>query len=330
MTSTAFDPSDAPVLSIGRTMPEADALLEGRLEVVDGRTASLDEVLTRDGARIRAVMTRGGEKVPAELIDRLPKLEIIANLGVGYDKVDVAAAARRGVVVTNTPGVLTDEVADFTVGLLLATIREIPQADRYVRAGGWSEKPFRLTASLRDRTIGLVGMGEIGQAIARRLEPFGRPIAYHARRRVDGLPYAHYPSALALAGAVDTLIVIVPGGAATNRMIDADVLAALGPSGLLINVARGSVVDEAALVRALTDRTIAGGGLDVFEREPQPSPELLGLANVVLCPHVGSGTVHTRGRMAALGAENLISWFEGRGPVTPVPETPWPKTTWPR
>ncbi|WP_020181093.1 2-hydroxyacid dehydrogenase [Methylopila sp. M107] len=318
--------SDAvAVLSIGRTMLEADDLLKGRFDVVDGRAAPLDEVVARDGDRIRAVMTRGGEKVPADLIARLPKLEIIANLGVGYDKVDVAAAAKAGVVVTNTPGVLTDEVADFTVGLLLSTIREIPQSDAYVRSGGWSEKPFRLTASLRDRSIGIVGMGQIGEAIARRLEPFGRPIAYHARRKVAALPYEHYPTALGLAEAVDTLILIVPGGPATDKMIDASVLSALGSNGVLINVARGSVVDEAALVRALAAREIAGAGLDVFEREPHPSPELLGLDNVVLCSHVGSGTHHTRGRMAALGAENITSWFDGRGPVTPVPETPWPR-----
>ncbi len=320
------DAAAAPaVLSIGRTMLEADALLAGRFEVVDGRAAPLADVLARRGADIRAVMTRGGEKVPADLIDRLPNLEIIANLGVGYDKVDCAAAERRGVIVTNTPGVLTDEVADFTIGLLLATIRQIPQSDRYVRSGEWSEKPFRLSASLRDRTIGIVGMGQIGLAIARRLEPFGRPIAYHTRRQIEGLDYAYYPSARALAAAVDTLILILPGGPATEKLIDAQTLTALGPNGVLINVARGTVVDEAALVEALASGAIAAAGLDVFEREPHPSPKLLELDNVVLCPHVGSGTVHTRGRMAALGVENLVSWFDGRGPVTPVPETPWPR-----
>lgn len=317
--------SRVAILSIGRTMPTADDLLAERFEVLSARLNPLVEILAADAPRIRGIMTRGGEAVPGALIDRLPALEIIANLGVGYDAVDTAAAARRGVMVTNTPEVLNDEVADFTVGLLLATVREIPQSDAYVRAGKWTDGPFRLSASLRDRTIGIVGMGQIGRAIAHRLEAFGRPIAYHARRKVEGLAYAYHPSVVELAAAVDVLIAIVPGGPATKGMIDAAVLSALGPNGLLINVARGSVVDEAALVKALAAGEIAGAGLDVFEREPRPSPELLAFDNVVLCPHIGSGTHHTRGRMAALGAENLTSWFAGNGPVTPVPETPWPQ-----
>lgn len=313
-----------PTLSIGRTMPEADALLGAPFEVLSARARPLDEIVAERGEAIRAVLTRGGEKVPGELIERLPRLEIVANIGVGYDAVDVATAARRGVMVTNTPGVLNDEVADFAVGLLLATIRELPQADAYVRAGKWVEKPYRLTASLQDRSIGILGMGQIGLAIARRLEPFGRPIAYHTRREVLGAPYAYYETLLGLAEAVDTLIAIIPGGASTMGLIDAQVLSALGPRGILINVARGSVVDEAALVAALKSGTIAAAGLDVFEQEPLPTPELLTLDNAVLVPHVGSGSVHTRGRMASLAIENLTSWFGGRGPVTPVPETPWP------
>lgn len=314
-----------PILSVGRTVIEADALLQGRFTLVDGRTAPLPDVLARSGAEVRGVLARSSATVTAELIDALPNLEIIAQIGVGYNTVDTAAAARRGVVVTNTPGVLTDEVADFSVALLLATIREIPQGDRYVRSGAWADKPFRLTASLRDRSIGVVGMGEIGSAIARRLEPFGRPIAYHARREVKGCPYAYHPTVVGLAEAVDTLIVIVPGGAATEKLIDASVLEALGPRGVLVNVARGSVVDEAALVAALTSGAIAAAGLDVFEREPHPSPELMALENVVLTPHVGSATHDTRGQMGALAVENLASWFAGKGPLTPVPETPWPK-----
>jgi lactate dehydrogenase-like 2-hydroxyacid dehydrogenase len=315
------------ILSIGRTMAGADDLLAGRFEVLSARETALDDILSGHAPRIRGVLTRGGEAVPGALIERLPKLEIIANIGVGYDAVDVETAARRGVVVTNTPGVLTDEVADFSVGLLLATVRELPQSDAYVRSGRWAEAPFRLSASLRDRSIGIVGMGDIGKAIARRLEPFGRPIAYHARRKVAGVSYPYHASVVELARAVDTLIVIVPGGAATRGLIGAEVLAALGPRCILINVARGSVVDEAALVSALASGAIAGAGLDVFEREPRPSPELLAFDTVVLCPHVGSGTHHTRQKMAALGVENLTAWFGGLGPLTPVAETPWPKRT---
>ncbi|RXF74222.1 2-hydroxyacid dehydrogenase [Hansschlegelia zhihuaiae] len=306
-------------------MPTADDLLKDRFEVLSARLEPLEDILAANAPRIRGIMTRGGEAVPGALIERLPALEIIANLGVGYDAVDAPTAARRGIMVTNTPEVLNDEVADFTIGLLLATIREIPQSDAYVRAGNWPDGPFRLSASLRDRTIGIVGMGQIGQAIARRLEAFGRPIAYHSRRKVEGLAYAYHPTVVELAASVDVLIAIVPGGPATKGMIDAAVLSALGPNGVLINVARGSVVDEAALVKALAAGEIAAAGLDVFEREPRPSPELLAFDNVVLCPHIGSGTHHTRGRMAALGVENLTSWFAGKGPVTPVAETPWPR-----
>lgn len=318
-------PNPVAILSIGRTMPEADGLFPAGFEVLSARTTPLDEIVAAHGGDIRGVLTRGGEAVPGALIERLPNLEIIANIGVGYDAVDVAAAAPRGVLVTNTPDVLTDEVADFSVGLLLATIRELPQADRYVRSGDWAKAPFRLSASLRDRSIGIVGMGAIGQAIARRLEPFGRPIAYYARRPVEGVPYPRHDSVLALAEAVDTLILIVPGGAATRKLVDADVLKALGPIGILINVARGTVVDEAALVFALSNGVIAAAGLDVFEKEPLPSPELVAMDNVVLAPHVGSGTRHTRGLMARLGVDNLVSWFGGRGPLTPVAETPWPR-----
>lgn len=312
-----------PVLSIGRTMPEADGLFSDRFEILSARTTDLEELVAARGGDIRAVLTRGGEKVPGDLIARLPRLEIIANLGVGYDAVDVKVAAERGVMVTNTPGVLNDEVADFAIGLLLATIRELPQADAYVRAGKWAEKPFRLSGSLRDRTIGILGMGGIGIAIAKRLEPFGRPIAYHTRRPAADVAYEYHDTLLGLAGAVDTLIAIVPGGASTKGLIGAEVLKALGPRGVLINVARGSVVDEAALVEALKSGVIAAAGLDVFEREPHPSPELLELENAVLVPHIGSGTHHTRGRMASLGVDNIVFWFDGRGPITPVVETPW-------
>lgn len=294
-----------------------------RLDAPDAET-----VLAEIAPRIRAVATGvgstggGARRVTDALMARLPALEIVANFGVGYDAVDAEAAGRRGVVVTNTPGVLDDEVADLTIGLLLATIRQIPQAERHLRAGKWPSGGFPLTATLRDRTIGIVGMGRIGRAIARRLEGFGRPIAYHSRRPVENVPYAHYPDLLALARDVDALIVIVPGGPETHNMINAEVLAALGPKGVLINVARGSVVDEPTLIRALQEGTIAAAGLDVFADEPHVPEALIALDNAVLLPHVASATHVTRDAMGQLVVDNLLAWRDGRPVLTPVPETP--------
>jgi lactate dehydrogenase-like 2-hydroxyacid dehydrogenase len=237
--------------------------------------------------------------------------------------VDVAEAARRGVTVTNTPDVLTDEVADLAVGLLIATVRRLPQVDRYLRAGKWLEKPYPLTGTLRGRRVGIVGLGRIGKAIARRLEAFDLPIAYHGRSRQEDVAYAYHPTLVGLAEAVDVLVLVTPGGPETKGMVDAGVLRALGPDGVLINVARGSVVDERALIEALRDGVIASAGLDVFEDEPRVPAELVAMDHVVLLPHVGSASVHTRNAMGQLVVDNLASWFAGRGPVTPVPETPW-------
>jgi lactate dehydrogenase-like 2-hydroxyacid dehydrogenase len=258
------------------------------------------------------------------LLARLPKLRIIASFGVGYDHIDANAAAQRGIVVTNTPDVLTEEVADTAIGLLLCTVRELPQAERYLRAGKWLESNYPLTrATLRNRTVGLVGMGRIGMAIARRLDAFGVPVAYHARNPHPDLTYRHYPKLIDMARDVDTLIVIVPGGAATRNMIDAQVLEALGPDGILINVARGSVVDEGALIVALKKRKIMAAGLDVFGNEPQVPESLLTMENVVLFPHLGSASVFTREKMDQLLVDNILAWANGRPPLTPVPETPW-------
>jgi lactate dehydrogenase-like 2-hydroxyacid dehydrogenase len=258
------------------------------------------------------------------LFARLPKLQIVASFGVGYDHIDAVAAGKRGIVVTHTPDVLNEEVADTAIGLLLCTVREFPQADRYVRAGKWRERNYPLSkATLRDRTIGIVGMGRIGIAIARRLEAFGVPIAYHARRPRPELGYRHYPQLIDMARAVDTLIVIVPGGAATRNMIDARVLEALGPDGILINVARGSVVDEPALIEALKARKIYAAGLDVFVDEPNVPEELLTMDNVVLLPHLGSASVFTREKMDQLLVDNIRAWAADKPPLTPVAETPW-------
>jgi lactate dehydrogenase-like 2-hydroxyacid dehydrogenase len=264
------------------------------------------------------------EPVDDRLLARLPKLEIISSFGVGYDHIDADAAAKRGIVVTHTPDVLTEEVADTAIGLLLCTVREFPQAERYLRAGKWRERNYPLSAAtLRNRTIGLVGMGRIGAAIAGRLEAFGVPIAYHTRTPRPELAYRHYPRLIEMARAVDTLIVIVPGGAETRNMIDVSVLEALGSNGILINVARGSVVDEAALVAALKAKTIMAAGLDVFVNEPEVPPDLITMANVVLLPHLGSASVFTREKMDQLLVDNILAWAADKPPLTPVPETPW-------
>lgn len=273
------------------------------------------------GVRGMAASTLAGP-VGADLFDRLPALEIVANFGVGYDNIDVAAAAARRIVVTNTPGVLDEEVADLTLGLLLGTLRRLPQADAFVRAGRWETGGFPLSPSLRGRKVGIIGLGGIGKAIARRLEGFAVDIAYHGRTRQPGVAYPWYPTPVALAQACDVLIAIVPGGPATRHLVNAEVLAALGPQGVLINVARGSVVDEAALIEALQQGAILAAGLDVFEHEPHVPDALRAMDNVVLLPHLGSASDVTRRAMGALMVENLVSWFATGRPVTPVSETP--------
>jgi lactate dehydrogenase-like 2-hydroxyacid dehydrogenase len=255
---------------------------------------------------------------------RFPKLQIISSFGVGYDHIDAKAAAAHGVIVTNTPEVLTEEVADTALALLLCTVREFPQAERYLRAGKWLQKAYPLTkGTLRNRTVGIVGMGAIGQAIARRLEAFGVPVVYHARQQRPQLRYRYYPKLLDMARDVDTLLVIVPGGAATANMINAEVLNALGPNGILINMARGSVVDEPALIKALAEKRIMAAGLDVFAKEPEVPQELIAMDNVVLFPHLGSASVHTRDRMDQLVVDNIAAWAAGKPPLTPVAETPF-------
>jgi lactate dehydrogenase-like 2-hydroxyacid dehydrogenase len=264
------------------------------------------------------------QTVDDALLASLPKLRIISSFGVGYDHIDVKAAAQRGIIVTHTPDVLTEEVADTTIGLLLNTLRELPQAERFLRAGRWPTGNYPLSrATLRDRTVGIVGLGRIGMAIAHRLEAFGVPIVYHTRQKRPELGYRHYPRLLDMARDVDTLIVIVPGGAGTKNMINADVLSALGPNGVVINVARGSVIDEPALIAALRERKILAAGLDVFAAEPHVPEELLALDNAVLLPHVGSASEFTRAKMDQLLVDNIQAWAAGEPPLTPVPETPF-------
>jgi lactate dehydrogenase-like 2-hydroxyacid dehydrogenase len=311
------------ILVVGK-LPEVAARFAGSCVVLAPDRHGFADTVAQQGAGIRAIATRGSVRIDGALMDALPALEIIAGYGVGYDSIDALAAAARGIVVTNTPDVLNDEVADLSVGLLLATVRRLPQADHYVRSGQWLKGAFPLSPSLRGRRVGLVGMGRIGKAIAQRLAAFDVPLAYHSRHAQPGLPWAFYPDLEVLARESDVLIVIVPGGAETYHLIDSRILDALGPDGILINVARGSVVDEPALVLALQERRILAAGLDVFADEPRVPEALLTLDNVVLLPHVGSGTHHTRSRMSGLMLDNLASWLAGEGPLTPVAETPWP------
>lgn len=263
----------------------------------------------------------GHQPVDAAFMGRFPNLKIVSSFGVGYDHVDAAWAGQHGIIVTNTPDVLNEEVADTALGLLLCTVRRLPQADRYLREGKWMDGAFPLSDSLRDKTMGILGLGRIGKAIARRAEACGVKIVYHGRSRQADVAYPYYASLIEMAKAVDILMVITPGGPGTNKLVNADVLAALGPRGVLINVARGSVVDEAALVAALREGTIAAAGLDVFEVEPCVPAGLIGMDNVVLLPHVGSASVATRRAMGQLVVDNLLSFFAGKGALTPVPET---------
>lgn len=271
--------------------------------------------------QVRAVAASGDSKVSAELIAQLPALEIISVMGVGYDGVDVAAAKARGVVVTHTPNVLNDDVADLAIGLMISAARQLPAADRHVRSGDWAAKgPMPLARKVSGARLGIVGMGRIGQAIAQRAAAFGMQIAYTARSAKADIPYRYLPSATALAAESDFLVLITPGGAGTRKLVSAEVLAALGPNGILVNVARGSVVDEAALIEALEKGIIAGAALDVFEDEPHVPERLRALPHVVLAPHIGSATTSTRQAMADLAFANLREHFAGRPLPTPVPE----------
>jgi lactate dehydrogenase-like 2-hydroxyacid dehydrogenase len=292
------------------------------------RLDRIDPALVTDEmkATVRGVAASpaiGGGMIGPEFMAALRKAEIVANFGVGYDGVDARWAGEHGIMVTNTPDVLTEEVADTTVGLLLDTVRELSKAQAWLRDGRWKrEGNYRLTPlTLRGRKIGIFGMGRIGMAIARRLEAFGLPIAYHNRRPVEGLGYAYHATLKGLASAVDTLISVAPGTPATAKAVNAEILAALGPDGVFVNIGRGSTVDEAALATALANGAIAAAGLDVFADEPNVPRALLDAPNTVLLPHVGSASEHTRRAMADLVVDNLIAWFtEGRA-LTPVPET---------
>jgi lactate dehydrogenase-like 2-hydroxyacid dehydrogenase len=269
--------------------------------------------------RITAVASSNSGGIDAATIAKLPKLKVIAHFGVGYDTVDTDAAKARGIAVTNTPDVLTEEVADLAVGLALATIRKIPQGDRYVREGKWLKGAMPLTESLQGRTAGIIGAGRIGRAIAKRLEAFGCKIAYQGpNKKADLASWAYYKDPVELARNCGLIVAACPGGAATKGLVSRAVIEALGPKGFLVNISRGSVVDEPALLEALQGNKIAGAGLDVFVDEPRVPEAFFALDNVVVQPHVASATHPTRKAMGQLVIDNLAAHFAGKALVTPI------------
>lgn len=304
------------LLQIGSYAPAHQAQLDAGFTAHSLAALDADPGLAQ---RIRGIVTRSNMKVPAAVLERLPALEIISTFGVGYDGLPLAAAAARGIHVTNTPDVLNTAVAELCVGMLLGLLRQLPAADRFVRDGKWMGGTLPLGTSLSGKRVGIAGLGRIGKDIARRLETFGVSLAYHGRSD-QHIAYRYEPDLVQLAQDCDVLIIAAPGGPETRKLVDAAVIAALGPQGVLVNIARGSLVDEAALIDALEAKTLGGAALDVFEQEPHANARLAVLDNVLLTPHLGSATVETRQAMMDLVLENLRCHFAGEALPTPVTE----------
>lgn len=303
-----------PVIQIGSFEEELQRLIDAEFESYAPETVIAD---TRLRAKVRGIVTRNLPIAPI-ILDCLPALKIIATSSVGYDALPLDYARERGIIVTNTPGVLDAAVCELAIGLLLSLLRKIPSMDSYMRAGDWPRQgPYPLSAGLAGKTVGIVGMGRIGRGIAKRLVPFDAEIAYTGRRP-QATDYRYIPDLRELAAAVDILMVCCPGGQETYRLIDAEVMRALGPEGYLVNVSRGSVVDEQALVEALENGRIRGAALDVFEREPLAASPLFALPNTVLTPHVGSATSETRQAMIRLTLDNLHAVLGGNAALTPI------------
>jgi len=303
-----------PLLKIGAFPCAVEARLRNTFDLVD--LHELDDTADQR-ARIQGIVTRSNYRIPVELLERLPNLRIICTNGVGHDGIPLSYARNRGIVVTNTPDVLNKAVAELAVGLVLALLRNISQADQFVRTGAWQAGTFPLGLNLAGKKVGMVGLGRIGKEIVARLLPFEATIAYFGRQRQD-VEWPYFNDLVALAAHVDILIVCCPGGQATYQIIDAQVLDSLGPTGILVNIARGSVVNQVDLVNALVNKTILGAALDVFEEEPLADSPLSRLNNVVLTPHMGSATHETRMAMAELAIKNLKDFFETGQAATPV------------
>jgi lactate dehydrogenase-like 2-hydroxyacid dehydrogenase len=307
------------VLQLGPLLPLVEEGLAARYNHLQLATAPDPAAfLAANAASIDALVSTSKAGVNAALLDALPNVKLVAHFGVGYDNVDAEHARRRGVTVTNTPDVLTDCVADLAIALLVDVARGVTAGDRYVRAGRWPSGPMPLATKVSGKRLGIVGLGRIGRAIAGRAEGFDMDIRYHNRRQVPDAPWRHEPALAELARWCDFLVVATSGGEASRGLISASVIEALGPEGFLVNIARGSVVDEPALVSALVDKRIAGAALDVFADEPRVPQALLALDNVVLTPHIASATTDTRAAMGQLVLDNLARFFETGRALTPV------------
>ncbi len=314
-------PSSIRVLQLGNMpQPELGAELAARYDVtVLSAQADPAAFLAQHGSEFEYVVTSAGIGMSADVVAALPRLKFVSSFGVGFDSLDRDALLARGARVSNTPGVLDDCVADMAFGLLIDVARGIAASDRFVRAGRWSKERFRITTRVSGKRLGILGMGRIGTQVAQRAQGFNMEVRYHNRHVVQGSPYAYMATLGELAQWCDFLVITAAGGSATQHLVDASILQALGPDGFLINVARGSVVDEAALANALANNTIAGAGIDVFEDEPHPLPALLAQDNAVLTAHIASGTHETRRAMADLVLANLRSFIDTGKPVTEVP-----------
>jgi lactate dehydrogenase-like 2-hydroxyacid dehydrogenase len=304
------------ILQTHKLLARCEQALAERFTVHKLHEAADKEALIRELApRLRAI---AGGNVSAELMDKLPRLEMIANFGVGYDSIDTKAARERGIHVTNTPNVLNDAMAEITIGLMVALARQLPQADRFVREGKWPKGSYPLQVELNGKTVGILGLGRIGKEIALRAQAMKMRVVYHGRHRQPDEPYVYYDKLVDMARDVDWLVLIAPGGKATDKIVNREVLEALGPEGFLVNMGRGTLVDEPVLVEMLQQGRIAGAALDVFEKEPSVPEALFGLDNVVLSPHQGSATHQTRNKMGDLVVANLVAHFAGEPLISAV------------
>ena len=310
------------LLQIGGVTPRMSEQMSKHFNVHElNAVPNVNAFLKEKGGLIQAVITNGHDGVKPEIMSALPNLKMISGYGVGYDAIDVNAAAERGIVVSNTPGVLSADVANTAIMLMLAVSRRLIRDDHWVRSGKWKASGAApLTRSIEGASVGILGLGRIGQAIAHKLEAFDCKISYNARTKKDSVPYLYVKDLVEMARNVDYLVIITPGGSSTNKLVNREVMDALGPEGTLINVARGSVVDEAALVLALQEGRLGNAGLDVFEEEPNAPEALFAMDNVVLLPHVASATVETRQAMGDLTVENAVKFFNEGKALTPVPE----------
>ena len=308
------------VVIVTKVLPRTQEILEREFNLLKLYEAADRDAFLRDAAaRTRGLATFGPWGADGKLMDALPKLEIISHFGVGVDSIDLAAAKKRGVIVTNTPDVLNDCVADTAMSLILNALRQFPQSEAWMRSGYWPTRgQYPLTTSVGGKTLGILGLGRIGEAIAQRALAFGMKIRYHNRKKKSGAPHAYDPDPVTLAKNSDVLLVATPGGAETTKIVGAKVLDALGPEGYVVNISRGSTIDEAALIRYLREKRIAGAGLDVFANEPDVNPEFFALQNAVIYPHVGSATSETRFAMGMLQVNNLRAHFAGKPVLTRV------------